>query len=316
MKKSRWIATTAGTLVLAAAVVLVARELSGPATGTGSAPSSSETPVPDRRAILAVKVDNVAAARPQTGLGEADLVYVEPVEGGLTRLLALYHGRPPSVIGPVRSARATDLGLLAQYGKPVLAYSGAAPELLPSLHSASLTNASPTEVPNAYFRDEKRPSPHNLYLRPQQIPDGENAPADAFPPSGTAPESGLPAATTTIQYPAAIFTFTWSQDLGGYLIGLDGSPMTSVDDGQIQAATVIEQRVTVRLGERGESGTVPDSPIAQTVGTGQATVWRDGRRFSGTWERPTAQAPTRFTTSSGQPLPVSQGPLWILLVPA
>ncbi|QXV56438.1 DUF3048 domain-containing protein [Amycolatopsis sp. TNS106] len=318
MKKSWWIASTAGALVVVAAVVLVVRQLSGPANGTDPdpAPSSSEAATPDRRAVLAVKIDNVAAARPQTGLSAADLVYVEPVEGGLTRLLALYRGRPPAVIGPVRSARATDLGLLAQYGRPALAYSGAAPELLPSLRSASLTSASPAEIPNAYFRDDSRPSPHNLYLRPHQAPDSEVAPEGAFPAAGAAPESGTAAATAAIRYPAAAFTFTWSQTIGRYLIGLDGTPLTTVDGGRPGAATIVEQRVAVRLGERGETGTVPDSPIAQTVGSGQARVWRDGERFEATWNRASATAPTRFTTVSGQPLPVSDGPLWILLVPA
>lgn len=316
MKKSWWIASTAGALVVVAAVVLIVRELSGPTSGTDPAPSSSETAAPDRRSVLAVKIDNVAAARPQTGLSAADLVYVEPVEGGLTRLLALYRGRPPAVIGPVRSARATDLGLLAQYGRPALAYSGAAPELLPSLRSASLTSASPTEIPNAYFRDDSRPSPHNLYLRPHQVPDSEVAPEGAFPAAGAAPESGTAAPTAVIRYPAAAFTFTWSVDIGRYLIGLDGSPLNSVDGGRAGAATIVEQRVAVRLGERGETGTVPNSPVAQTVGTGQATMWRGGQRFAAIWNRQTATAPTRFTTASGKPLPVSDGPLWILLVPA
>ncbi|RSN24160.1 DUF3048 domain-containing protein [Streptomyces sp. WAC 05977] len=317
MKKSWWIASTAGAVVLVVAAVLVARELSGPANGTDPAPApSTSEAMSDRRSVLAVKIDNVAAARPQTGLSGANLVYVEPVEGGLTRLLALYRGSPPAVIGPVRSARATDLGLLPQFGRPALAYSGAAPELLPSLRSASLTNASPTEIPNAYFRDDSRPSPHNLYLRPQQVPDGEVAPQGAFPTAGAAPGSGTAAATAAIRYPAAAFTFTWSVEIGRYLIGLDGSPLTSVDYGKVGAATIVEQRVAVRLGERGETGTVPNSPIAQTVGTGKATMWRDGQRFAGTWSRTTATAPTRFTTTSGQPLPVSDGPLWILLVPA
>ncbi|KZB85811.1 DUF3048 domain-containing protein [Amycolatopsis regifaucium] len=318
MKKSWWIASTAGALVVVAAVVLVVRELSGPTGGTDPdpTPSSSEAAASDRRAVLAVKIDNVAAARPQTGLSAADLVYVEPVEGGLTRLLALYRGRPPAVIGPVRSARATDLSLLAQFGRPALAYSGAAPELLPSLRSASLTSASPAEIPDAYFRDDSRPSPHNLYLRPQQVPDGEVAPEGAFPATGAAPGSGAAAAAVAIRYPAAAFTFTWSADIGRYLIGLDGSPLTSVDEGQAAAATIVEQRVAVRLGERGETGTVPNSPIAQTVGTGKATMWRDGQRFAATWDRTTATAPTQFTATSGQLLPVSDGPLWILLVPA
>ncbi|WP_037305887.1 DUF3048 domain-containing protein [Amycolatopsis orientalis] len=320
MKRSWWVASVAGVLVVAVAAVLIAWKLSGEPDGSGPGPAttatSEKTAAPERRAVLAVKIDNVAAARPQTGLSAADLVYVEPVEGGLTRLLALYWNRPPTVIGPVRSARATDLTLLTQYGKPTLAYSGAAPELLPSLHSASLVNGSPAESPNAYFRDDGRPSPHNLYLHPEQVPDSEPVPVNALPEAGPAPEAGAPASAATIRFPAASFAFTWSAQAGRWLISLDGSPLTSTGAGQVGTATVVEQRVAVRLGERGETGTVPNSPIARTIGGGQATVWRDGKRFPAVWERANEQAPTRFRTTSGQPLPVADGPLWILLVPA
>jgi hypothetical protein len=88
--------------------------------------------------VLAVKIDNLAPARPQTGLTSADIVYVIPVEGGLSRLLAVFSSHVPPVIGPVRSAREDDLELLRQFGRPAFAYSGAQPQLLPVVARARI----------------------------------------------------------------------------------------------------------------------------------------------------------------------------------
>lgn len=302
----KWWWVSVATAVLAGLVVagiLLTRTPSVP-------PSSAPGPAPGP--VLAVKIDNVEDARPQTGLGSADVVYVEPVEGGLTRLMAVYFGTPPPVIGPVRSARTTDLGVLAQYGKPALAYSGAAPEILPALHSAPLVDASAGTVPNAYFRDDGRPSPHNLFVRPSLLPTAE-APATR-PESGSAPAGGVPATTFQVGYSAASFGFTWSASLHRWSITMDGTPVTSTDSGPVTAATVVEQRVDAHPGDPGESGVVAGSPVARTVGTGAATVLRDGQSFAVTWTRPDPASPMRLTTPAG-PLPLAPGPVWILLVP-
>ena len=62
--------------------------------------------------ILAVKIDDTAPAHPQAGLEDADIVYIEQVEGGLTRLAAIFSSKIPEVIGPVRSARISDIEIL------------------------------------------------------------------------------------------------------------------------------------------------------------------------------------------------------------
>ncbi|MDG4860123.1 DUF3048 domain-containing protein, partial [Streptomyces sp. T-3] len=119
---------------------------------------------------LAVKIDNVRPARPHTGLAEAAVIHVEQVESGLSRLLAVYGADGlPAVIGPVRSARETDLALLGQYGRPVLAYSGAQSKLQPLIADAELTARTPEQAAAAFFRDAGRPAPHNLYLRPARL---------------------------------------------------------------------------------------------------------------------------------------------------
>lgn len=280
-----------------------------PTTASQSSEPSVPPPVPTKSGTLAVKIDNVAAARPQTGLGAADIVYVEPVEGGLTRLVAVYQGQRPTVAGPVRSARQTDVGLLAQYGKPVVAYSGAAPHVLPLLRP--LVNASPREVPSAYFRDVHRAAPHNLYVHPGRLPvSGTDDDVLVF---GPAPSLGTPVVHQRIQFPATAYDVTW-QD-GRWLIAMDGSPVVSTESGRVTAATVVVQRVVVLHGEHAEDVHDTASPVAVTIGTGPATVLRDGMSYAATWSRPTAADPTRFTTEGGISVPMAAGPVWIILVP-
>lgn len=99
---------------------------------------TDETHGDDRPPVLAVKIDNASAARPQTGLESADVVYVEQVEGGLSRLMAVYATRLPESVGPVRSVREADLELLRQFDRPILAFSGAQGRLLPLIDRAPL----------------------------------------------------------------------------------------------------------------------------------------------------------------------------------
>ncbi len=290
-----------------------------PTPPTASTPPTTSTPAPaaPRAApMLAVKIDNVAPARPQTGVGSADVVYVEPVEGGLTRLVAIYAGRAPAVIGPVRSARRTDIQLLAQYGRPVLAYSGAAPELLPSLRAADIVNAPPARARRAFHRNGARPAPHNLYVRPANLPRGARAPARPPLRFGAAPGGGQPATRQDVAFRAAHYTFTWSARTHRWLVSLDGRPLISTESGRVSAATVVIQRVELIARERIEDARGAVSPVARTVGGGRAFVLRDGRRFTGTWSRPGPRAPTRFHTATGIDLPLARGPVWILLVPA
>src|SRR5215471_11106771 len=91
-------------------------------------------PVRSLNRVLAVKIDNTALGRPWAGLTRADIVYVQPVEGGLSRLMAIFSSGFPRAVGPVRSAREEDLPLLRQFGRPGFCYSGATPRLLPYIH--------------------------------------------------------------------------------------------------------------------------------------------------------------------------------------
>lgn len=282
-----------------------------PQQSTPAAPTT--TPVRPASAVTVVKVDDVAAARPATGLSTAEVIYVEPVEGGLTRIAAVFGGRLPSVVGPVRSARPTDIGLLGQWGRPAFAYSGSAPQLRAALRSAPLVNAAQSDAPHAYFRRSTHRAPHNLYVHPGQLPVGTGPDVPAVT-SGPLPAGGVASTDEKVRYPASGFEFRWSPGVRRWLVWQDGTPLTSTEAKQLGAATVVVQSVTMSTAGFRDSAGSP-VPVANTVGTGPATVLRDGVRFAATWSRPTATAPTRFTiTSSGQSLPLATGQAWVLLV--
>ncbi|MCT4353684.1 DUF3048 domain-containing protein [Streptomyces sp. Je 1-79] len=276
------------------------------------------TGLPARAApVLAVKIDNVPPARPHTGLGAADLVYVEQVEGGQTRLLAVYSGQLPDRIGPVRSARESDIELLRQFGRPALAYSGSQSALKPLLKAAPLYALPPEDAPGAYVRDRGRAAPHNLYVLPGRAlaaaPEAEDAKDIGFR-FGPAPEGGEPVNERTVRFPASRYTFTWNAAEKDWRVTMDGRPARTTDDGPVTASTVVVQYVDIRPSRFHDVlGSV--SPYTETVGSGSAVVLRDGRAHEARWSRPAAANGTAFTAAEGEPLNFAPGRTWVVLAP-
>ncbi|GED83567.1 hypothetical protein TNCT6_06520 [Streptomyces sp. 6-11-2] len=279
-----------------------------------------QTPAPSPEhagPVLAVKIDNVGAARPQTGLDAADIVYAEQVEGGLSRLMAVYATRLPPVVGPVRSARESDLELLRQFDRPTLAFSGAQKKLLPLIEAAPLTPGTPDNKPDAYFRGTAKPAPHNLYLRPDKLL-GSAPGADALTTGfhyGPAPAGGRAETSRTVRYPAARFTFTWSAGRHGWKVAMDGRRTVTTDGRQVVPATVVVQHMKVRTSDLHDAlGNY--TPYTETVGSGKAEVLRDGRVYDATWKRPSAAGGTRFTAADGTDVNFARGQVWVVFTPA
>ncbi|MBO8189784.1 DUF3048 domain-containing protein [Streptomyces spirodelae] len=267
--------------------------------------------------VLAVKVDNVAAARPQTGLQHADIVYTEQVEAGLSRIVAVFASDIPATVGPVRSARESDIELLRQFDRPALAFSGVQGKLLPTLEAAPVLLLSPGELSDGYERDPGRRAPHNLYLkarRAERAADDASAPRDIGFRFGAAPKGGRATDQETVRYPAARTTFTWSADRRRWLVAMDGAPARSRGEGRLAPATVVIQYVTVRSSRfHDSSGSV--TPYTETVGSGDALVLRDGKEYEARWSRPSANGGTTFTEAEGgRRLRFARGQVWIALV--
>ncbi|MEU9980379.1 DUF3048 domain-containing protein [Streptomyces sp. NPDC050856] len=312
------------TVALAACAALLAGLVGCSATGpNGMSPASPGregvspfTGLPARSGpVLAVKIDNVRPARPHTGLDAADLVYVEQVEAGQSRILAVFSSRQPPQVGPVRSARESDLELLRQFGRPALAYSGAQSALKPLIGAAPLFALPPEKAPRAFFREPGRPAPHNLYLRPDRAlaaaPEADTAKDIGFR-FGPAPAGGTPLDEHTVRFPAARFTFTWSAGDKRWLVSMDGAPARTTDGRRMGAPTVVVQDVEVRPSAfRDRWGSV--SPYTRTTGSGKALVLRDGRSHAAHWSRPSADHGTSFTTPAGRPLNFATGQVWVVL---
>ncbi|MFE6622656.1 DUF3048 domain-containing protein [Streptomyces sp. NPDC057740] len=267
--------------------------------------------------VLAVKIDNARAARPHTGLNAADVVYVEQVEGGLSRLMAVYATKLPKAVGPVRSARESDLELLRQFNRPTLAFSGAQSKLLPLIDKAPLQAVPPGKAADAYFRSRHRTSPHNLYLRPQRLM-GSAPGADALTTGfryGAAPAGGKPTASQTVRYDLARYTFTWSGSQDRWLVAMDGKAATTTDGKRVGAGTVVVQYVKVRRSTFHDS-LGKNTPYTETVGSGKARVLRDGRAYDVYWTRPKATGGTRFTTEDGKRMNFQKGPVWVVFAKA
>ena len=265
--------------------------------------------------VLAVKVDNTTKAHPQAGLKKADIVYVEQVEGGLTRIMGVFSSQLPSRVGPVRSARISDLHILRQFGRPAFGYSGAQSKLKPEIAKAPLYDVSQEKVPGPYARDQHRPAPYNLFGSPEKMlreaPKAGKAKDIGFR-FGAEPTGGRKRSSFSVKYPTATFSFHWSGKAKKWLAAIDGKPDMAAEGGQLGAPTVVVQwcRMT-RSKYHDSNGNY--TPLIHTTGTGTGVVLRDGKAHDVKWSRPTDSAGTSFTTTTGKPMTFHRGQVWMVL---
>jgi Protein of unknown function (DUF3048) N-terminal domain/Protein of unknown function (DUF3048) C-terminal domain len=272
-------------------------------------------PVKQLGRVLAVKIDNIVQARPQTGLQSADLIYVIPVEGGLTRFMAVFSSHIPPVVGPVRSARQSDLDILRQFGRPAFAWSGATPHLVPFIERAPLVDLYALLV-GGYYRVGFRVAPENLYADPRTLlreaPNASKARDIGFR-FGQLPAGGRATESLTVHYPATTITFRWSARAGRWLVWMDGAPGQAAEGGQLGGKTVIIQYTRIATSRFHEYGGRPTSALS--VGPGTAVILRNGRAFTVHWSRPNLNAGTTFTLPGGKRMEFAPGQVWVVYAP-
>lgn len=274
------------------------------------------TPLGVGNQVLAVKIDNTAPAFPQQGVENADVVYLEEVEGGLTRLCAVFSSNVPSKLGPVRSVRETDIELLAPYGKVAFAFSGGNKGVLPKVHASPLVDVSVDRVPSKYYRVfGGRHAPYNLFTNPRALLAARPSSArvrDVGFRFGTASTPGTPARTFSVAFQRARAVWTWSVAEGRWLLAMNGRPDRVVGGAQLGADNVIVQFVTIQRSRFSDVNGVT-SPITRTVGSGRALYFRDGTVTSGTWSR-SGSHPTVYRDAAGKAYLLKPGKTWVVLV--
>ena len=298
---------------------------SAPAVAAGAAPLTG-LPLADaakaKRPALVVKIDNAPKARPQVGLNQADVVIEEKVEDGVVRLFTIFHSGDSDPVGPVRSARTTDIVLATPLHRPMFAYSGTNATFQKQVSAAPLVDVGVERASGDYFRQPGRPAPYNLFTRTSSLftkpaPQSSAPPAlFSFRPEGQALAGGTAAGGTRIEYVGKNITTVvdWAWNGAGWARSQAGTPHVDGAGVRVAPKNVVVQLVRyVDTGQIDRSGaTVPE---AELIGKGEAWVFTDGKVVKGTWSKPTADAVTVYAGPDGQPVRLTPGQTWVELAP-
>jgi hypothetical protein len=268
--------------------------------------------------VVAVKIDNTSAGLPQYGVAGADIVYVEQVEGGLTRLMSVFHTNLPAEVGAVRSVRTTDAELLPVFGTPALVFSGGAGVPLDAQAATPTIAISEDGGGPGFWRSDSASAPYNLHSNLQTVVgsvSGISQPNNiglVFAAADPRVDAAPPATALSVQYQAARLEFT--AEGGGYRLIRNGEGETDAEGAPIVTDNVVFQDVAFEPDGEFDSVGSP-SFISHTVGNGTFTLFRDGHAIAGTWSRPAPDQPTQYLDAAGQPVPFKPGKTWVALVP-
>lgn len=298
-------------------VVASFASIGGSVSAEGGPSPLSGLPGGEGKPVVMVKYGNSRPDRPHYNLNQADLFYVEEVEWGLTRIAAMFNSKFPSVVGPTRSARISDLELLEQFDTPGLAYSGANDVLLKAIRKSQSISLSPSDRSTFYYRNLSKAAPHNQLLRLSSMMEKETkvgAVKDVGLTFNATPATGG-TKTTSFQasWSSARVSGTWTGK--NWIISFDGSlHRDAVNKGFLTPKTVVMQyveRKETKFGDKFGGKT----PLLKSVGAGRAIVLRNGQSFDGTWSRPKNTSGTTFLFAGAQ-IPFDVGQVMIVLVDA
>jgi hypothetical protein len=292
-----------------------AARVAAPLTGVQVAKDVAERPA------VTVKVDNTDQGRGiQAGLDRADVILEEKVEGGFTRLVAVFHSEDADLIGPIRSLRTTDPLIVSPFGG-VFAFSDAADVALRSLRGAPVNAVYEAQSQAPFVFPPGRRRPFATYAASPRLRAEAGARDD--PPPAFAPFLGQgetfqpqapPAVRASVNFGRTAALLTWDAAGSRWLRSTNGRPQT-VGGAQLAFATVIVQKVNYRsVGYSDSAGNPVDEAVV--VGSGEAVVLSQGRQIGGRWSKTSSGRMTTYTDPAGQPIRIPPGRTLVLLLPA
>lgn len=331
-KTKRAIAIGSGVAVLAGGAFFLLKNKDGLAgvPGLGALADDPKCPLNGKepakessleRPAVALKIENNAAAYPLSGLEDAEVVYEEPVEGGLSRFMAIYHCNDSAQAGPVRSSRVVDPAIMSPYTM-ILGAAGGNDIVRDALDEAGVVLIDENNAGDAMVRVPREgvSLEHTLYGNTARIrklgrEDYDELPRDDIFKFGDAEGKSKKAGSITVTFsPGNVVTFDWDGEVYGR--SDNGAPLMSSDGEQFTADNVIVEEHTVNFvdGLSDILGT-PSPEIADVTGSGRAVLFRDGRAYVGQWVRESEEDPVRFETKEGEEMILKAGRTWIELVP-
>jgi hypothetical protein len=275
------------------------------------------------RHLLAVKIDNHPRATPQSGIDKADMV-IEILVEGVTRFLTFWQESESDYLGPMRSARPTDTSLLMAMNEPTFARSGSQ-EWVAAVAVANGIHLIGEVGPPATFRISGRSAPHNLYVNTMELRNvaaNRGHPTEPPPPLwefGPMPADAAAASSVTVRFGSNQVRWDWDPATATWLRTAYGEE--SVYRNQDGTAARIGVPVMVALYVEQYTAMPPPGwgggglPSSQTVGSGTAYVFADGKVVEGTWERADESVWFTLRTADGSVIAIPPGRAWVSLVP-
>ena len=284
-------------------------------------PVEAQVPKPDPTRPYAVMIDNNPRAQPQSGISEADYVWEALVEGGITRLMAIFKNGVTKEIGPVRSARPYYLDWAREYDA-VYAHVGGSDEALQMLRSGKtgLDDADQFRYGSSFWRDNSRRAPHNVYTSPEKMkklmmvqewPEltdklDPSIRSDVFPGGDEATKISV-----TPSRASRTSVFKWSSETGSFDRWLGGKPANQRDSSKVSPKNIIVMELNAFPGrDPFKKGLL----VMDTVGQGKATIFRNRTAIRGTWKKTSKNDQTQFYLEDGKKIAFDRGQVWIIVI--
>lgn len=269
-----------------------------------------------------VKIDNAPQAWPQAGINQADVVYEEMVEGGITRYMAIFQSQDAPLVGPIRSIRGTDVALASQTGG-LIAYSGGIPAFVSAVQNTGVVDVGANDAGGAYTRDYSRQEPHNLFSTTQKLYAAANTSVQPAHPlfqfgkiNQTIPKSIAKASTSTEVNisPAADDLWTYQSSSGTYTKSIGGQAIVDTTGAPLSTTNIIIEFVSYVNTQYIDPAGNP-VPEANILGVGNGEVLMGGSYAPITWSKQTNSQPTSYSYSNGQPLKLRPGRTFVVFAP-
>lgn len=278
------------------------------------------------RPAIAVKVENTSAARPQTGLESADVVWETIVEFQVSRLVAVFHSQMPAEVGPIRSVRPMD-PLIVTPLNGMLAFSGGQSGILALVRDSGVQLISHDAGAPGLHRVDFRRAPHNVYGTMQTFLDQQDGARTVPPPEqfafalrptiASAVRLGTPATTLAFRLSSASRpSWTWDAASGKWLRSEGSTASNDAEGARLSAVNVVSITAGHPSTRFRAQGGAP-VPTYELVGHGPAVVATGGMVLAGVWSKAAQNAPLQLFLADGTtPLLLAPGNTWVELVPA
>jgi hypothetical protein len=289
-----------------------------PLTGLPVDPAAADRP------ITSVIIENHPDARPQSGLGQAGVVYEALAEGGITRFQAFFLDQRPTTIGPVRSLRTYFVDWALEFNAPV-AHAGGNADALDLIGPLGMKDINALSfAANGFYRAKDRnvAIEHTLYTTSDLLDALNTRLGFAQPASFTvsprkpdAPNPNAPHPNIHINFSYNGYQVDYTYDLqtNDYARDLAGIP--HIDRNTNTQIHVKNMVVMYMPTSYGYTRTNEQTVIMQTVGQGKALVFRDGDVVVGTWNKTSHSARTKLLDASGAEIPLDAGNTWYSVIP-